>query len=560
MFRPMPMPDPPHPDAASRSGLAALVRTMVLALILLLPVAVMMGAFDRLGVPGTKTGGDLARSMSGSLENAARLVRSLPPRADALAIAAEATPEGHWRFVSRAGEVFTVGTAEEMKRAIPLLHPEAKAGVRLALHVTEDTVFRQAAALKALPANAELFVVVGPESYRLVRRAEDAPDRFLAEVRPHVVVEMADRRLFAEAVWQLERPLTKAGVRVLALEPGGPSSLSAGPRIDPASRRPLIDVIDPGSLAAAMDSVRGQTLLVVGRIDRDQLYVRPSGGGERSLLLKDLFRAAEAADVSLILLHAATTPRQPGGRNWLWQRVEVAGLEEALQRSRLADFLNGLGAPNRRMAAIALPVGGRTLLDLTPVGDLAAAPPARGVTDFFSGIVADLTGRVVAAGVKANLRSAERQQEFDLRLLPGVPSALQFGYLALMFVGLFGVPLSRGWWSRIWPPEVATEYAGRTGYWAARAVRSLAYALIFLPLTALLAAPSNLAAQIWDGITAPARWWRRMFGSRAGRAPAAGGPRQTPSGDARLPPTPTSSDREWPVLEAPRLGRRLPNR
>ena len=166
----MPMPDPPHPDAASRSGLAALLRTLLLALILLLPVAFLMGAFDRLG---TKTGSDLARSMSGALENAARHVRSLPPRPDALAIAAEATPEGHWRFVSKTGEVLTAGTADEMKRAIPLLHPEAKSGVRLALYVTEDTVFRQAAALKALPANAELFVVVGPESYRLVRRADD---------------------------------------------------------------------------------------------------------------------------------------------------------------------------------------------------------------------------------------------------------------------------------------------------------------------------------------------------------------------------------------------------
>src|SRR5262245_41456487 len=119
----MPMSTPPQPKPAPRFGLAAALRTLVLAAVLLLPVAALMGAFDRLAIPGARLGGNLARSMSGALENAARLVRAQPPSSDALAIAAEATPEGHWRFVSRAGEVFTAGTAEEMKRAAPLLYP-----------------------------------------------------------------------------------------------------------------------------------------------------------------------------------------------------------------------------------------------------------------------------------------------------------------------------------------------------------------------------------------------------------------------------------------------------
>jgi hypothetical protein len=555
----MSMPSPSRSATAPRSTLAAILRTVALATVLLLPVAILMGAFDKLAVPGARRGSDPSQPISGALDNAARLVRSLAPSTDALAIAAEATPEGHWRFVSRAGEVFTAGTAEEMKRAVPLLHPYAKAGNRLLLYLTEGTIFRQAKALKALPPNAELFVVVGEESYRLVRSTDGPVDRIFAEVRPLVAVEMADRRLFSEAVWQLERPLSKVGVRVLALEPGGPLILSASPRIDPASRRPLIDVVDPGSLAAAMGGVGGQTLLITGRIEGDQLYFKPASGGERSLPLKELFRAAEAADVNMILLHAAQTPRQPGGRNWLWQRVEVAGLEQALQRSRLADFLNGLGAPNRRMMAIALPVGGRALFDLAPGGDHSSAPSAGAVGDFFSAIVADLTGRVVAAGVKANLRSAERQQEFDQRFVPGVPAIVQHGYLALVFLGLFGVPLSRTWWARVWPPEVAAEYAGRTGLWAARAARALAYALVFIPVTAVVAAPTNLATQIWDGIATPVRWWRRVFAARS-ESVAAQRPRQAPAANPRLPPTQPGSERDWPTLDAPRLGRHVPNR
>ena len=103
--------------------------------------------------------------------------------------------------------------------------------------------------------------------------------------------------------------------------------------------------------------------------------------------------------------------------------------------------------------------------------ELASGPLQSPVGDLFSGIVSDITGRVVTAGLQANLRSAERQQELDQRLIPGIPSDFQVGYLVLVVLGLFGVPVSRAWWRRIWPPEAATEYAGRAGYLAARTVR-----------------------------------------------------------------------------------------
>ena len=84
----------------------------------------------------------------------------------------------------------------------------------------------------------------------------------------------------------------------------------------------------------------------------------------------------------------------------------------------------------------------------------------------------------------------------------------------LVLLGLFGVPVSRAWWRRIWPPEAATEYAGRPGYVAARTVRTLAFLVLFLPLTAPVSAPYNLARQVWEVATTPLRWWRWLRGRR----------------------------------------------
>jgi len=459
-----------------------------------------MGAAEHAGPRAGRLG-------SAALDNAAAHIKALP-KADGAVLAAQATPEGHWRFVNRAGETFTAGTPEEMKRLAAVLLPGTSAEAKLSLYLTEDTFFAHRAALEQLPKGSALHVVVRAESYPVLRRGEGAAERFYAQVRPNLVVELSERQAFDEAVWQLARPLNKANVRVLALEPGGPSTLASAPRIDPATRRALVDVIDPASLSAALGAVRGQTVLVTGRVDGRLLFVQPASGPERSLILADLLKAAEEADVNLVVLRTATTPRQPGGRNWLWQKVEVKGLEQAMQHARVADFLDALSGGRGRMAVAAAPSGRRTLIDIRPAGPFAGGPLERPVGDLFSGIVSDITGRVVATGMQGSLRSAERQQELDQRLIPGIPSDFQLGYVVLVVLGLFGIPVSRAWWRRIWPPEQAADYAGPAGYWAARLVRGAVFLLLFLPLTAPVSAPYSLLRQVYEAVMLPVRLWR----------------------------------------------------
>jgi hypothetical protein len=254
-------------------------------------------------------------------------------------------------------------------------------------------------------------------------------------------------------------------------------------------------------------------VVVTGRIDGRLLYVQPSRGAERSVLLPDLVKAAEEADVNLVVLHASSTPRQPGGRNWLWQKVEVRGLEQALGQPRVADFLAALAGPNGRFVVSATPSGPwRTLLDIKPATNLPAGPRTRPMGDVFSEMVSDLTGRIVTAGVQASVRSAERQQELDQRILPAIPSDLQLGYLAFIVLGLIGFPVAREWWRRIWPPEVRSEYAVEAGYRAAQIVRGAAFLLVFLPLSAPVAAPYNVARQVIDTVMLPVRLWRWLTG------------------------------------------------
>jgi hypothetical protein len=454
---------------------------------------------SRLIVAGEKAGSRAARHGLSSLDNAAAHVKRLAPGIKGPALAAHVGQEGHWTFVNAAGERFTAGTADELKRSVSVLAPSpAPADAKLTLLLTEDTVFKSPASLKDLPKDADLRLVIGPETYPLLRRSEVGAEKLLAEVRPNVLVAIADQKLFDEAAWQLGRSLNRANIRIVGLQPDGPQALSRTPAIDPSTKRALVDTVDPYKLAASLGSVRGQTIVLTGRIEGRFLYFKGNSGPERSTLVGDLTAAAEAADVNLVLLHAQTS-RQPGGRNWLWQRIVVKGLDEAMQRATMADFFAAVAGRHGQLVMTATEQGkSRVSLRAELVRSKSVLPSAGEIGDVFSDLLADVTGKVVTAAIDADLKNAERQRELDNRLIPGVPTAVQGVYLAAFVAGLVGIGFARRWWARVWPPEQRDAYAGAFGYWAARAVRLLAFTALFMPLVSIVSAPLSVLKGAWD--------------------------------------------------------------
>jgi hypothetical protein len=446
----------------------------------------------------------------GAAQHAAEYVARLPKAAKGAALAAHATPEGHWKFVNREGDVFTAANADELARVGTVLAPEAAAGSKLALYLTEDTVFAERVLMKDLPADADLYVVAGNDGFRLRRGADGIAGSLAAEVRPNITVALNDRKLFDETVFQLGRPLNRSNIRVLALEPGGPQLLSSVPRFDPATKVALVDQIDPATLGQALRKLSGQTVLVTGRVAGDVLtFIPAAGGAEQKIFLREISAAAEAADVNLVVVQASG-PRQPGGRNWLWQKVGVAGLDEAMKRATFADFLSALGGTGTELAVTAAQAGqGRIVMRAVPVTDSAIPLPST-VTDWFG----DLSGNLVVKGVEVLARDRERQTELDARIVPGIPSSLQYLCLFSAALGIFAWPVSRSWWARVWPPEQREGYGGWIGYAAAVAARNLAYVLLFLPLTGYFAFLWHIGLQLWNLMTAPLRffsWLRSRF-------------------------------------------------
>ena len=524
-------------------GVAATALAVVVALALALPLAVpaaqagwlsrIAGGAAEVGAAGAAS--KVTRLGLGSLERAAAHVQALTVGTNGAALAAHVTQEGHWKFVNKAGEVFTAGTREELARVVATLAPEAAdAGTRLSLYITEATAFEGRAALadmlKELPKAAgkapELRVVVNDAAYKLVRRGAGSSETLLAEVRPNIVVALDKAGLFDEAVWQLARPLNRANIRVLALEAGGPERLAGVPRFDAATKAAQVDVIDPYRLASALGAVRGQTVLVTGRVEGDMLRFGAAGDARRTLPLGDLVAAAERHDVNLVLLESEAA-RQPGGRNWLWQKVGVKGLDEAVTRATFADFLDALGATRGEMLVSATAENrGRVLVQAVPTGATTVAPSGGlmcgltgGIADWMRSVTADwsvhVTGHLATSAVRAFTTDRSRQQELDARILPGLPSWVQWMAIGSFVCGLIGYRFAGAWFARLWPAERREEYSSLLGFRLAALTRLMIEFLIFLPVVGIPAFIVASAVGLWEQVTAPFRWWKARRAAKA---------------------------------------------
>ena len=424
------------------------------------------------------------------LAEATAALKALPSAVPA--VAAHVTPEGHWQFVNRAGETYTAGTAGELKRAAGVLMPEAQdgfAGATLVLSL--DSLFVGREAVKEMPLAKTLRAAVSGEALEIQRLGAAG---LAVAIRPNVSLMAVDLELFAEGLAQLKRPLDAKALRVLSATAGAPSTLPAAPKFDAAQGGATIDAVDPDRIGEALGSIPHQTAIVTARVDGANLTIAPASGPERTLALVGLAAAARAADVDLIVLQA-DPPRQPGGRNWLWQRVAVSGLDHARKRETFADFLDAL-AQGRGVFAVSITGDGEGRVTLTASPVAAPLASSEGVTAWLrqaaDAVAGQVTGAVAPAAVHARLVSDARRRELASRLLPGLPSSAQLIYFGSSALGLLALPVALGWWRRLWPQEARSEYDSRRGYVMARMVRGVAFLALFLPLAALPAFAASI--------------------------------------------------------------------
>ncbi|MDX2257278.1 MAG: hypothetical protein NW205_00020 [Hyphomicrobiaceae bacterium] len=474
---------------------------------------------------GSGAGGTAARFGHVSLDDAAAVLRAAPepPQGTAL-LAAHATSEGHWTFVNPAGVPFTAASPEEMARVARMLAPEAvdaavaagTAGPHLRLLLTEDTVFRHRDRLGELPDGAELNLVAQRRVMPLATHGTGTTASLVAEVRPGIVTTLGEAASFSELVWQLDRPLAAGDVRVLAFAANGAREVPAVARRE-AGGRLVADSVDPAQVAGALAALRGRTVLVAGNSRGGWLDSLPIGGGAAGRVDREaLVTAARRYDVNLVIVETSVA-WQPGQRDWLGRVMTMPGFEEAAAATTLGDLLAQLVAgPRRSEIGIFAGEAGRVRIALTPGGrDGGIGGFVDDVTDLVGEAVSQVAGTLATTTIEVDGNARSRQEELELRLVPWLPSDVQFVYLGLLVAGLAGFSAARGWWQRAWPvPALPPGARVVPGRYLLQWVRGLLFLIAFLPVAGLPALLFTVLMQVWWLVGLPFRLAARLFGRR----------------------------------------------
>jgi hypothetical protein len=436
-----------------------------------------------------------------AIEEATVHLKALPAARRTRAVAVELTDEGHWRLRNAEGETFTAATPDELNRGLKVLAPLTEEAAKHVILLTGETLFKDPSKLKELPATAEFDALLESRVYGLRRRLVNGVEQYSLDVGNGVHVPIRTRTQVHEMLWQLARPVDLSTIRVLALEPGATTLLKRSRPPDPTPGRVAVEAVDPDRLPHMLSAVARGTIVLSGRMKGNVLHYRPSSGPERTLILDDLRRAAAANDVNVVVIESASA-RQPGTRNWFWQRVALTPLSGPRTKPSLPDLIGQLtgGVP---VETDAISISGlRTSFQLVGFARGAGGGWTAPVSETWRDFAPEVTGTIVASGLRLDFTSRERQRELDSRFLPGIPSLVQVGYLIFFFIGLGGLGVATEWWQRIWPLETRSDYARRMGYWSARAARGTTFFLLFMPLMAPISAPIALIRGTWRSIAA----------------------------------------------------------
>src|SRR5690606_37892859 len=276
-----------------------------------------------------------------SIDEAGAHLKTLPAARRSRAVAVELTNEDHWRLRNAEGETFTAATPGELNHGLRVLAPLTEEAAKQVIFLTSTTLFKDNAKLKALPPDAELNALIESRVYGVHRRLVNGAERYSLDVGGGVRIPIRSSAEVHEMLWQLARPVDLSAIRVLALEPGATGFLKRARPADPAPGRTAVEIVDPERLPHMLSAVAYGTVVITGRINGSDLQFKPSSGPERSLKLDALRRAAAEQDVNLVVIES-TSARQPGTRNWFWQRVALTPLAGPRTKPTLPDLIGQL--------------------------------------------------------------------------------------------------------------------------------------------------------------------------------------------------------------------------
>ena len=329
--------------------------------------------------------------------------------------------------------------------------------------------------LNRIPENYTLYIKQKQKAYRLTR----SPDWAISHEQLAVKVNSIDD--IKQVTWHLQRPWANKRIYV--------SGLPYQPNAGMAAK---IQGTGIQSFLENPRQFRQQTLVVPGILDGETFYV--AGSKSQAVDIAQMKALAREYDTTLVFLHADSDKAV----RKLGQTLQAAFVENTLYDDTAA-FIQRLNPDAGPMTLEINPSGQSQIAISARVKRVEPADATSPEQAPSSPLVTGLKLGVNLAGKVAQIYRPDqkRSQELDRRIIPWLPSWLQFYLIVSVFLGVMVWSFSRSLWARLWQPKTREHFSHTVFYILFRFAHETVFLLLFLPLFGALCFVLNVLLIIY---------------------------------------------------------------
>ena len=269
-----------------------------------------------------------------------------------------------------------------------------------------------------------------------------------------------------DGLWMLQRPSMTKAVHFFRLDEKAPSLIA-----DNASNLSVNSVAADG-LLSAMKAIKNQTLVLSGRIVDGQLL----GTGKSSVSMEQLRKMADENDIHLFVLDSdkpALVLKKVSGS------MRKAVKNNLIQFDTIGDFFNRLSdSSGTNKLELHASRSGRNQIAIQWKSD--------GVeTNVNVGALTHMPLHLLLHSSLSHMPDRARSRELEDRIIPGIPSMLQFYVIASVVLGFTALGTSWRLWRKLWLLRARKEYKNLAVFLLLWPLHRLGFLLIFIPMFGL---------------------------------------------------------------------------
>lgn len=319
----------------------------------------------------------------------------------------------------------------------------------------------------------------------------------------HISINISDMSSLKTALWQLQRPVTSANMRLIQLADNPDLTL---PKQSYGSKIP-VDKVGTNQLLNALKTMRQQSFVISAKVE-DGFIIQ----GKEKIAVTDLEKVAADRDISLIILGSDKPKKTLDQLAKDWQKRKDTG---SLSSYTAGDFYNAF-APKNTSSPVPVEIDSsgklRTALhfDHSSSATKAIQPQSSNLE------LALIPLNVLTKSAMLFQPNEARAQELDDRIHPLVPSWVHLSLIASLVIGLATYKTSWFLYLKLWASPLRVNYRHWFPFTIRYLLHRIVFVLFYLPLLGIFSPLYILITWIYRIIhfllIRPAYWIFRKLG------------------------------------------------